>query len=192
MTTNGLSMKHSLPTLETQRLKIRPITFEDAPSIFAYAKNPNVSRFTLWEPHQSLKDSETFIKEYVFPNYLNLIPEPFAVTFKENITHVIGTVGCFWVDKSSHSMELAYSYGEEYWGKGIACEAGKAILKYCFENLNAIRIQARCKKENTASAKVMQKLGMRFEGTLRSSLFHRGKHWDMEYYSILKSEFSKI
>lgn len=57
------------------------------------------------------------------------------------------------------------------------------VMDYCFKEFSAKRIQARCKSENTASARVMEKVGMTFEGNLRASLYHREKFCDMLVYA---------
>lgn len=171
------------PTLETQRLILRPIELSDAEAIFQYAKNPNVSRFTLWEPHQTIQDSLNYIKEYVFNYYAQGVPEPFGISLKENPQKLIGTVGCFWSSRHDKSMELAYAISEDYWGQGLVAEAAQTVIDYCFKEFSLKRIQARCKIENKASARVMEKIGMSYEGTLKSEIYHRNRHWDMAYYA---------
>ncbi len=171
------------PTLVTARLILRPITMDDADSIFAYAQNPNVSKLTLWAPHQTIQDTKTYINNYILAFYSKGVPEPLGITLKENLQKVIGTVGCFWTSKEAKAMELAYALSEDHWGKGIAAEAAKAITDYCFREFSLKRIQARCKAENTASAAVMKKIGMTYEGTLKSAIFHRDRFWDMQYYA---------
>ncbi len=176
----------NLPTLETSRLILRPLTIADAENIYAYAKNPNVSRFTLWEPHASAKDSLCYINDYAFRYYQEGIPEPFGVELKSEPGRVIGTAGCRWVSMEAKSMELAYALDEQYWGKGLMPEACQAVIDYCFTAFSLKRIQGRCKKENLASARIMQKIGMSYEGTLSSAIFHRNRHWDMCYYALIR------
>lgn len=171
------------PILETPRLILRSIGLADAESIFAYAKNPNVCKYTLWETHQSVQDSLSYIKDYIFDYYSKGVPEPFGITLKENPQTVIGTVGCFWTSKQAKAMELAYAISEEHWGKGLVAEASQAVMDYCFKEFSLKRIQARCKVENKASSRVMEKIGMTHEGTLKSAIFHRNKFWDMAYYA---------
>lgn len=171
------------PTLTTNRLILRPIVLSDAEAIFDYAKNPNVSRYTLWEPHQSAQDSLNYIKDYIFDYYSKGVPEPFGIAFKENPQKIIGTVGCFWSSKQAKAMELAYAVGEEHWGKGFVAEASQAVMDYCFKEFSLKRIQARCKAENKPSVRVMGKVGMTYEGTLKSAVFHRERYWDMCYYA---------
>lgn len=171
------------PTITTNRLILRPIQLTDAESIFNYAKNPNVSRYTLWEPHQSIQDSLNYINDYIFDYYSEGEPEPLGITLKENPQKIIGTVGCFWTSKQDKAMELAYAIGEEYWGKGLVAEASQAVIDYCIKEFSLKRIQARCKVENKPSARVMEKIGMTYEGTLKSSIFHRNRYWDMVYFA---------
>ena len=180
-----------LPMLNTKRLMLRPLVQSDAENIFDYAKNPNVSLYTLWEPHKSVTDSLNFIVEYANSYYREGVPEPLGITLHDSPDKVIGSVGCFWVSKASKSMELAYAIAEPYWGKGLVAEASQAIVDYCFKNLDINRIQARCKVENKPSSRVMEKIGMTFEGTLKSAIFHRNKFWDMHYYSVLKGDWNK-
>lgn len=171
------------PTIKTDRLILRPIELGDAESVFSYAKNPNVCRFTLWEAHQSVQDSLNYIKDYVFDYYSKGVPEPFGIALKNNPQKIIGTVGCFWTSKQARAMELAYAIAEEHWGKGLVAEASEAVMNYCFKEFELKRIQARCKTENQGSRRVMEKVGMTFEGTLKSAVFHRERHWDMHYYA---------
>ncbi len=178
------------PTLQTERLIIRPITPADAHSIFQYAQNPNVCQYTLWEKHISAQDSLDYIKDYVLDYYARGIPEPLGITLKIRPHEVIGTVGCFWASQEDKAMELAYALSEDYWGQGIAVEASQAVMDYCAQEFGLKRIQAQCKVANTASAKVMEKLGMSFEGTLKAAIFHRGQHWDMHYYAKVYGESS--
>jgi ribosomal-protein-alanine N-acetyltransferase len=178
------------PQLETARLLLRPLNQSDADAIFEYAKDPDVCRYTLWEPHEDVTDSMNFIVEYAHSLYRNNTPEPLGICFKDKPETVIGTVGCFWVSKASKSMELAYAIAKPFWGQGLVAESSRVILNYCFDSFDVCRIQARCKAENSGSSRVMEKLGMEFEGTLKSAIYHRGRFWDMHYYSILKDQWT--
>lgn len=171
------------PTLTTDRLILRSIEIADAESIFAYAKNPNVCQYTLWETHQSIQDSLNYIKGYIFDYYSKGVPEPLGIALKENPQTIIGTVGCFWTSKQAKAMELAYAIGEDHWGKGLVAEASQAMMDYCFKEFSLKRVQALCKAENKASARVMEKIGMTYEGTLKSAIFHRNRFWDMKYFA---------
>ncbi|MNX81254.1 putative ribosomal N-acetyltransferase YdaF [compost metagenome] len=182
-------MTPPLPQLQTPRLLLRPLVEQDAEAVFAYCANPNVSRYTLWEPHRSLDDALSYIRAYAFPKYELGIPEPFGIVSKEEGERVIGTVGAFWVSEAHRCMEIAYALAEPYWGQGLVAEAARAVRDFVFETYPIERLQCRCKAENAPSARVMEKLGMTREGTLRAALYHRERFWDMHYYSLLRSEW---
>ena len=86
-------------------------------------------------------------------------------------------------------MSLGYALAYEYWGKGVTTEAAQALIDYAFESHSPHLIMAWCISENTGSARVMQKLGMTFEGCLRGRVLRHEKHWDIDSYSILKQEW---
>ncbi|PIR21053.1 MAG: hypothetical protein COV45_02675 [Deltaproteobacteria bacterium CG11_big_fil_rev_8_21_14_0_20_47_16] len=68
------------PIIETERLILRPIILADVPAIFEYASNPKVSRYVPWKVHQTITDSEAFVRDYILKNYEAEIPEPWGVT----------------------------------------------------------------------------------------------------------------
>jgi ribosomal-protein-alanine N-acetyltransferase len=178
------------PVLETARLILRALTEEDQADIFTYANKPKISQYTLWEPHQSVADSVDYIKNYAEKYYQEGTPEPFGIIHKES-NRLIGCVGAFWVSKPNKCMELAFVLSDDYWGQGITAEASQAVIDYCFKLFGIERLQCRCKAENKASFRVMEKLGMSFEGVLRSAIFHRQRYWDMKYCSLLKGDWKQ-
>jgi ribosomal-protein-alanine N-acetyltransferase len=177
------------PQLETPRLILRGIEESDADAVFAYASSPTISRYTLWDSHKDMNDTLEFVRDYASAGYLEKLPDPYAVCLKSDPDRVIGTLGASWAKRTNRTMELGYVLAEAYHGQGIMPEAARALLGHLFAAYDVERVQAHCMTPNVASARVMQKIGMMFEGTLRSSLFHRGAFWDMHLYSILRREF---
>lgn len=169
------------PRLETARLLLRPLALSDAPSVFAYAADAEVARYTLWEAHRAVADSERYITQYVFPNYRRGVPDSWAITLKEG--ELIGTIGAFWASEKDRCLEIGFALARAHWGKSIAAEAGQEVIRWASANLPVKRLQARCKAENARSARVLEKLGLAPEGTLRSFLFHRGRQWDIRFFS---------
>src|SRR5262245_25670350 len=177
------------PALETPRLILRPISEADAECIFRYASNPNVTRYTLFETHRDLGDALTFVREFAMKHYADGLPGPFGICWKEQPTEVLGTLGCFWATQVNKTMELGFAIAEEFWGRGIVAEASQAVISHVFANYDVVRLQAHCMAENSASARVMEKLGMTFEGRLRQGVLRRGRSWDMLIYSVLRTEW---
>jgi RimJ/RimL family protein N-acetyltransferase len=178
------------PIIETERLILRPLDEADRDAVFRYASNPNMTRFTLWETHQSPADSLFFVRDYARSRYLEQVPEPLGIVLKDEPARgVIGALGCFWISQPDGVMELGYNVAEPDWGRGIAVEASAALLDYVFAEYEVHRIQARIIEGNDASLRVAAKLGMRHDGTLRGFLFRRGRHMDVHISSLLGPEW---
>ncbi|MCM3569150.1 GNAT family N-acetyltransferase [Neobacillus mesonae] len=179
----------NLPALETERLLLRKISLADVDDMFAYCSNEAVSKYVTWETHQSLKDTEQFIN-FVLQQYGNKRVAPWGIEFKET-GKLIGTIDFVWWHPLHQSAEIGYCLSQDYWGKGITTEAAKKVIKFGFEKMDLMRIQARCFTGNFGSQRVMEKAGMSFEGINRKAMLIKGKHRDLKVYSILKEEFLK-
>ena len=186
----GAQFEWKPPRLVTARLVLRPLVEADAEGVFAYASNPNVARFTLWDAHRSPAESLLFITDYAVYRYVDQEPEPVGIALRERPDWIIGTVGCFWVSKPHAVMEIGYALGEEHWGRGYASEACAALLDWVFGEYPLERMQARVVHENEASARVLEKLGFQYEGTLRSSMFRYGVFRDVDSFSVLRAEWA--
>ncbi|MBM7578064.1 GNAT family N-acetyltransferase [Jeotgalibacillus terrae] len=176
-----------LPPLETERLVLRRLTIDDLEDMFHYGSNDEVTKYVTWDTHQTKADSKAFI-EFVLNRYENGQVAPWGIEHKDN-GKLIGTVDYVSWQPGNHTAEIGYVISRDYWGQGIATEAVKRIIAFGFEKMALVRIQARCFPENTGSERVMQKAGMSYEGTMRKSLFIKGKHWDGKMYSILREEY---
>ncbi|MEQ2464415.1 GNAT family N-acetyltransferase [Niallia hominis] len=180
----------NLPTLETERLLLRKITLEDAWDMHYYGSNENVSKYVTWETHKSLSDTREFI-EFVLTKYENKKIAPWGIEYKEN-GKLIGTIDFVSWQLKHNIAEIGYVLSQDYWGKGITTEAAKEVIKFGFENMDLVRIQARCDIENIGSARVMEKVSMTFEGVIRKGIFVKSKHRDIKMYSIINEELSTI
>ncbi|MBC7713093.1 MAG: GNAT family N-acetyltransferase [Rhizobacter sp.] len=174
---------------ETERLILRKFTQADLQDIFDYCKNPNVARYVTWEPHETLKDSQKFI-DFALSSYAKGCIDPMAMVLKDDSKKkVIGSIGVMAVNPKNRTFELAYALSEEVWGKGFAVEASKPLINYVFQNFAIERLQCRCDILNPQSSRVMEKLGMNYEGTLKASMYLKGITRDMHMYSIVKPDF---
>lgn len=177
------------PTLTTQRLTLRPFEEHDAGPLFEFARNPNVTRFTLWDHHKTVAETLVFVRDYARLRYREGVPEPYAITLTPDPTPV-GACGCFWASQPNQTMELGYWVAEPFWGRGIAAEASRAVMGLTFREFRPERIQARVIVGNLGSARVLEKLSFRYEGTLRASLLRRGKFEDVMMYSVVRPEWA--
>lgn len=177
----------NLKTLETERLILRKMTLEDAEDMFEYASDPDVAKYTTWDAHQSIKDSRLFLK-IVVERYKNRQITDWGIVHKGD-EKLIGTCGFAECHLFHSRAEIGYALSRKYWSQGYMSEAVTAIIKLGFQTMNLNRIEARCDVENIASARVMEKVGMQFEGTLRQHIFTKGKYCDLKIYSILRQDF---
>jgi ribosomal-protein-alanine N-acetyltransferase len=181
------------PILETDRLILRPVTSDDDTAVFLYCSNPNLTRFTLFETHQSIEDSRWFVNEYSRSRYANQEPDPLAIVLKSDpIQLMVGAVGAHWVSQPNGTMEMGYSIAEPYWGRGLIAEAATALVHYVFTEYPVERLQARVFVGNDASDRVLTKLGFNREGVLRSLVLRRGQWWDIAIWSLLRPEWEKL
>ena len=179
-------MEWELPILSTERLILRPVTLDDAEDMFTYGSNDNVTKYVLWNTHESIEDSKGFI-EMVLETYKM---HPFYHWGIEFEGKFIGTIDYVMLQEHNKVGEIGYVLAEEYWNKGIVTEAARKVIDFGFNELGLVRIQARCFTENIGSFRVMEKTGMTHEGTLRKAMFAKGRHRDIEMYAITDEDYS--
>jgi len=171
--------------LETERLLLRPWRFGDVDDVLEYAQDPEWSRFlrTLPRPYER-EHAEQFIARQLL---LDRATHPaWAV---QNQERVIGGVNARF-DFANALGEIGYSIARAHWNRGYCTEAAKAVVDAAFSTLPELnRVQARADDRNTASQRVMAKLGMKKEGVLRQARVERGEPLDEAWYAILRSEW---
>ena len=175
-----------LPTLETDRLILRKMTPKDAGAVFAYASDPEVTRYVIWETHRSTEDSRAFLK-FVGAKYESGGEPEWGIVYKGD-HRLVGTCGIVSWEPHHARAELGYALSRGYWGRGLMVEAVRAMISFGFNRMKLNRIEARCIAENASSARVMEKAGMLYEGTLRQRELIKGGHRDIKVYSVLRGE----
>jgi RimJ/RimL family protein N-acetyltransferase len=174
-------------TLDTPRLRLRRFELSDVPRVRELADHPDVAATTLnlAQPY-TLADATSFVRgaRAAWPKAESVA---FAVEARDERT-LIGTVGLT-VSASNDRAELGYWFGRAYWGYGYATEAARAVVRFGFETLGLNRVFATCFADNPASERVMQKLGMRCEGTMRQHYKRFGLYHDGQLYGLLRSEW---
>lgn len=154
--------------METSRLILRPFRVEDGHDMFVnWASDPEVTKYLTWKTHESEFDSESFCAARAALSDMPQIYD-WIIEYKEN-HQAIGSITLNSVNEKASSCELGYCLSSKYWNRGIMTEAAGAILDYAFNVLEMYRVFARHDIENTASGRVMEKCGMKYEGILRGS-----------------------
>ena len=176
-------------TLETERLIIRQFSEEDAADMFNnWASDEEVTRCLTWPTHGSIDITKKVIGMWI-EEYKNLEYYQWAIELKESRS-VIGSISLMSIDNHNENCEVGYCIGKAFWNRGIVTEAFSKVIEFAFDELGFQRITARHQADNTASGKVMEKCGLKYEGQLRKILRNsRGILVDCKYYSILKDEY---
>ncbi|UTR14522.1 GNAT family N-acetyltransferase [Salipaludibacillus sp. LMS25] len=180
---------HNFPILETERLRLRNITHEDAENILHYLSDEDVMKYYGLEPFRSLNDALDEIAWYqtLLNNKTGI---RWGITLKEQAV-IIGSCGFHNIVSQHFRGEVGFELSKEMWGKGIAFEAVEAIINYGFVHMNFQRIEALIEPPNLSSQKLVKKLGFMKEGLLRNYEFTRGKFYDLFMYSLLKQDNDK-
>lgn len=177
---NLLLVEHS--RMESERLILRPVLLDDAEDMYEYTSDEETTRF-LYEPHKDLNQTKSVIANYFVKESIG----KYAMVLKET-GKMIGAIE-FRVHDYNKSGELGYTLNRHYWGKGYATEAGRVILKLAFELLDLERVFAEYEVGNSASGKLLSRLGMKHEANLRRNHMVKGVLVDSAYCSILKEEY---
>lgn len=174
------------PTLTSPRLILRPFHLGDAPRVQQLAGDRAVAMSTLMIPHPYTDGlAEAWIRTHP-QNFANDQAVTFAITLPNDI--LCGAIGLGLV-REFHLAELGYWIGKPYWGKGYATEAAHTILQFGFETLGLNRIQATHFTDNPASGRVMEKIGMTYEGCRRQHTLKWGEFKDIKLYGLLKIDW---
>jgi ribosomal-protein-alanine N-acetyltransferase len=151
-----------LDTVETERLRIRPVQESDATSI-ALLVTPSVSRWTAtWPSEISLEDAGNRITSAIQARQTGL-GISFAIETKTDGT-LVGWIGLRRKELDHKRWGLGYWIGEPFHGRGYMSEAGRAIIGLAWSLLDADVIEAAAQPGNAASIAILRKLGMRFAG----------------------------
>ncbi|PWH17663.1 MAG: GNAT family N-acetyltransferase [Anaerolineae bacterium] len=180
-------MTLQFPILTTPRLQLRSFKLSDAPQVADLAGDFDIARMTSNIPHPYTEEMAIqWIRGHASQAISNTAIH-YAILLQES--HLfIGATGLT-LDVQNRSAELGYWIGKPYWNQGYATEAAQAVLTFAFTRLGLNRIEARHFTKNPASGRVMQKIGMTYEGTLRQSIYRFGCFEDAALYSILQKEF---
>lgn len=176
------------PTLESGRLFLRALCLDDQDAIWQYASDPEVTRYTLFDFHQSPKQTREWL-QFVIDAYARCDTAVWAIVVKDS-RQVAGTCGIRNFDPTAARVEMGYALARRYWGMGVATEAVRVMLPCCFGSLGLNRVEAKCVPEHVASRRVLEKAGFQFEGILREDEYFKGRFQDLALYSCLRRDWA--
>jgi len=175
--------------LQTERLTLRVYALSDIPALMPLIGTREVAATTLRIPHPYTEsDARHFIassqEDHSSGTGLHL-----AIVLRES-GPLCGGVGLR-IEPDHRRAELGYWIGVPYWGKGYATEAARAVVEYGFGTLGLHRIFASHFANNPASARVLRKIGMRHEGSLRAHVLKWEEFLDLEMYGMVGSDVDR-
>ncbi len=146
--------------IETERTILREFIEDDYKAVFEFGSNLDVIKYTGDKLLDSLDQAKKIITDIWFNDYKNYGYGRWAVLYKPE-SKVIGFAGLKYLPEFNET-DIGFRFLPEYWGKGIASEVSKEIIKYGFKNFGLERIIGIAMPENIASCKVHKKIGLDF------------------------------
>lgn len=175
------------PSLVTTRLILRPFSPADAPHVRRLAGDRALAETTATIPHPYPQGAaEAWIASHP-GRYAVGEAVVFAITRGEDGL-LLGAIGLE-IEPEMQRAELGYWIGTPYWNQGYATEAARAVVQYAFRDRGLRRVFARHFGPNVGSGRVMQKAGLRYEGTLRQHTIKWGVVHDLVLYGALRDEW---
>jgi RimJ/RimL family protein N-acetyltransferase len=176
-------------TRTTARLLLREFTADDWPAVLAYQSDPRYLRYYPWTGR-----TETEVKDFIqmfLEDQQAAMPRrrwQLAITLPGD-GRLIGNCGLRLDAGGARSGNIGYELDPRAWGHGYATEAARSMLAFGFEEINLHRVWSWCIADNAASARVLEKLGMRQEGRQRENEWFKGRWWDTLLYGMLEHEW---
>ena len=178
------------PPLLTKRLLLRSLTLEDAQDVQHLAGERDIASTLSNMPHPY----EDGMAEEWICSCSGKFEKDEALNFaiiRRTDKKLIGEIELR-LDRENESGELGYWIGKPYWNCGYATEAARAVVAYGFEVLKLNRVQAKHFKRNAASRRVLEKIGMCYEGCLRQHVKKWGNFEDIIGYGMLKADYESL
>lgn len=178
-------------TIETDRLILRSFKESDYLDMYQnWANSEKVTKFLTWLPHENADVTKGLCRIWE-DNAKSDDNYNWIVTLKNGTP--VGNIGIIQANESISEAVIGYCYGEKWWGKGIGTESFKAVIDYLFGEVGFNRIYSYHDVKNPASGKVMEKSGLKYEGTKRQAdINNNGGLCDICEYAILKSDWLEM
>ena len=171
-------------TITTKRLTLRPFSVRDWKTTYAYTSDPEISRYMPVLHNQTKRGTKHFLKHCEQQWKSGDVQERYDFAILLDGQH-IGSVAV--TRRGDGQGELGWIISRKYWGHGYATEAAKAVLDFARNTLGMKIISARCDARNTASVRIMEKLGMMLEDDTRTRRYPGSDEDVPELVYILKS-----
>lgn len=157
--------------------------------MYEYARDPETSRYLLWEPHTSRAYTAAHIR-YLQEQYRKGCFFDWALVLKDT-GKMIGTCGFTEIYEKKLSAEVGYVLSPRYHRQGLAPEALARVMKYGFETLGLKKLSGRFMEHNEASRKVLTRFGFAPDPKGKEYFYKRGQKEEILTYSLLFEDYEK-
>ena len=168
------------PQLETNRLRLRKISLDDADRMLLLRTNEETMRYIHKPKLNSVDDVKELIKKMNEPDRIQ-----WGITLK-TADAIIGTIGYHMIIKEHYRAEIGYMLHPEHWNTGIMSEALSSVIDFGFNKMNLHSIEAIINPGNTVSRTILKKFDFIKEAYFKENFFFEGEFFDSEVYSLLK------
>ncbi|WP_067176122.1 GNAT family N-acetyltransferase [Microtetraspora niveoalba] len=176
--------------IETPRLLLRPFTMDDLDELHSFHSRPDVARYLYWEA-RTRDETRTALEAKTRQAALSEENDTLSIAVELRETGaLIGDLYLFWRSREHRQGEIGFAFHPAHHGRGYATEASGELLRLGFADLGLHRIYARCDSRNTASSRVMERLGMRREAHLVENEIFKGEWSDELVYGMLRREWT--
>jgi RimJ/RimL family protein N-acetyltransferase len=184
-----LMMLRPVYPIRTARLLLRPFTRADVEDVWAYQRRPEVARYMSWEP-RTLAQTEAAVAQMAREDRLAGEGDCLSLAVvRADDDRVVGQVELVWHSTTSRQGEVGYVFNPDHHGQGLATEAARELLRLGFDGLGLHRIVGRCHAENRASARLLERLGMRKEAHFVDNELIKGAWRSQLVYAVLAPEW---
>lgn len=174
----------TFPVLRTERLLLRELVSNDAPSLFGLRSDAEVMRYIGRPKAGTLNDAQELI-ERISNDRLTNAGITWALEYERLL---IGTIGYYRLKLEHHRAEVGYMLGSSYWGKGFMGEALEAVVTCGFERFRFHSIEAITDPRNAASNRLLERHGFAREGLFKENYYWNGEFQDSAVYSRLSGK----
>lgn len=147
--------------LKTERLLLRPLGVNDLYSTHEYAGNEENAKYMMFLPNENLDETKKFLIN-ASDEWAKSNPAFYEFAIITDGNRHIGAISIY-LNESCSEGELGWIIHKDFWGNGYASEAAEAIKDFAINELKLKKLIAHCDSRNTASFRVMERIGMTLE-----------------------------